>query len=231
MRAMMCLVLFCFAMSYRPQAAGTLLESVDHIVYAAPDLQAGIDAVDRLLGVRATPGGSHPGRGTRNALVALGPASYIEIIGPDPDQPPPANGRPFGIDTLKAPKLVRWAMKGKDLDRIVTDARGRGVMLGAVAAGSRARPDGVLLKWRYTDPQTVVADGIVPFVIDWGATPHPAATAAPGARLVGLRAEHPDAARVQRMLAALGVDLQVERGAQPALVAMIDSPKGRVDLR
>ncbi len=200
-------------------------------MYATPDLQRGIDAIEKLIGVRASPGGQHPGRGTRNALVALGPASYIEIIGPDPEQPPPDSARPFGIDSLQEPRLVAWAMKGQDLDRFAADARQRGVALGAVTAGSRRRTDGLLLQWRYTDPHTVLADGLVPFVIDWGSTPHPAATAAAGASLAGLRAEHPDPGRVVRLLEALGVGLQVSRADRPALIATIQGPRGRVELR
>src|SRR5438132_281047 len=99
-----------------------LAARVDHIVYATPDLQAGIDALEKRLGIRATAGGRHPGRGTQNALIALGPATYIEIIGPDPDQPKPAAGRPFGLDALAAPKVMAWAAKAHNLDQIVADA-------------------------------------------------------------------------------------------------------------
>jgi glyoxalase-like protein len=215
----------------QPEQAADLLRRVDHLVYATPDLDAGIARIERQLGVRAVIGGSHPGRGTRNALVALGSASYLEIIGPDPAQPAPEGGRPFRIDTLTAPSLVAWAAKGERLEDLAAAARRGGVGLGEVIAGRRARPDGVVLTWRYTDPKTVVADGLVPFFIDWGASPHPATSAAPGARLVDLRAEHPDPDAVLRVLRAIEIPLHVDRGPAPALIATIAGPRGRVELR
>ena len=208
-----------------------LLTRLDHLVYATPDLQLGIDAIEKQLGVKATAGGQHPGLGTRNALVALGATSYLENIGPDLEQPKPSGPRRFGIDDLRAPKIVRWVVKSNDLDGISSRAAKGNVNLGALASGSRKRPDGVLLAWRYTDPAVVVADGLVPFVIDWGTSPHPALTAARGATLVQLRAEHPDAPRVRTMLEALGLDLQVSQASASAIIATIDSPKGRIELR
>jgi len=208
-----------------------LLARVDHLVYATTDLNRGVDEIEKLLGVRATPGGHHPGRGTRNALISLGPTAYLEIIAPDPEQPNPKTPRPFGIDELKKSRLVAWAAKGVDLERLRDEAKRKGAPLGEVLSGSRRRPDGVLLSWRYTDPQAVLADGIVPFFIDWGESPHPARTAAQGASLIALRAEHPDAQHTQRLLREIGLDLPVQSGATPALVALIDSPRGRVELR
>jgi hypothetical protein len=204
---------------------------LDHLVYATPDLDLGITTIEKLLGVRATPGGQHPGLGTRNALVALGPSSYLEIIGPDPDQPAPAGRRRFGIDELKAPRIVRWVAKSNDLETVAVTAARKGVKLGPVTPGSRRRPDGVVLAWRYTDPNVVEAEGLIPFFIDWGTSPHPSATAARGATLLQVRAEHPDAMRVQKILEALGLDLRVQKGSAPAIIATIDSPKGRVELR
>ena len=210
---------------------GGLLATVDHLVYATPELQAGIDRIESALGLRATPGGQHPGRGTRNALLSLGPGTYLEIIGPDPEQPTPAQPRPFGIDDLKEPRLVTWAAKGKELERFAREAGRGGVKLGEVISGSRQRADGVVLLWRYTDPRTVVADGIVPFFIDWGKTPHPAGTATQGAMLIGLRGEHPDSEQVQKNLNRLGLDLRVQPGPRAALIATVSAPRGRVELR
>jgi hypothetical protein len=208
-----------------------LLAQIDHLVYATPDLDLGVKTIETILGVRATPGGQHPGMGTRNALAALGPASYLEIIGPDPDQPKPSGSRRFGIDDLKAPRLIGWVAKSRELEAVSAKAAALGIPLGAVIPGSRKRPDGVVLSWRYTDPNTVAADRLVPYFIDWGSSPHPSATAARGATLVQLRAEHPDAARVQKMLDTLGLALHVDKGSAPALIATIDSPRGRVELR
>jgi hypothetical protein len=210
---------------------GGVLAQVDHLVFATPDLALGIDTAEKLFGVRATPGGQHPGEGTRNALIALGPTSYFEIIGPDPEQPAPARGRRFGIDEIKAPRLTTWVAKGKTLAQFAADAKAHGVDLGAVIPGSRKRPDGVVLSWTYTDPRVVLADRLVPYLIDWGTSPHPSATAAKGVTLLSLRAEHPDADRVQAMLTQLGLALAVTRGPKPSLIATFDSPKGRVELK
>ena len=204
---------------------------LDHLVYATPDLNLGIDTIEKVLGVRATPGGQHPGLGTRNALVALGPTSYLEIIGPDPEQPKPAGPRRFGIDELKAPRIVRWVAKSSDLETVAANAAQKNVKLGPVIPGSRRRPDGVVLSWRYTDPNVVEANGLIPFFIDWGTSPHPSATAARGATLLQVRAEHPDAMRVQKMLDALGLDLRVQKGSAAAIIATIEGARGRVELR
>ena len=226
MRAALVILLATFALA--APAPDAVLTQVDHLVYATPDLALGIETAEKLFGVRATPGGQHPGEGTRNALIALGPTSYLEIIGPDPAQPKPERGRRFGIDEIAAPHLTTWVAKGKRLDAFAADAKAHGVNLGAVIPGSRKRPDGVVLSWTYTDPRVVLADRLVPYLIDWGASPHPSVTAARGVTLLSLRAEHPDAERVQKMLRQLGLDLVVTRGPRPALVATFESPKGRV---
>lgn len=61
-----------------PEARG-----MDHLVAAVPVLDEGVDAVERLTGVRATPSGSHPGWGKSNVLIRLGAPEdlcYLEFI-------------------------------------------------------------------------------------------------------------------------------------------------------
>ena len=206
-----------------------LLTRIDHLVYATPDLDHGVEEIERLFGIHAAPGGQHPGRGTRNALLALGSTSYLEIIGPDPDQPRPKDPRPFGIDELNVSRLVTWSIKGQNLDEFRREALRNGVHLGEVKSGSRRRMDGTELSWQVTDYG--VTNGIVPFFIDWGVSPHPAGSAAQGASLFEFRAEHPHPSHVQQLLKGLAVDLKVARGSSPTLIATIDCPRGRVELR
>jgi hypothetical protein len=202
----------------------------DHLIYAVPDLDRALDELHARLGARAAVGGRHPGEGTRNALLSLGPACYLEILAPDPGQPPP--GRPLwlGLEGLSGPRLIAWAVRARDLDRIVRRARSSGVSLGEAIEGSRRRADGVLLTWRFTDPHAVVAEGLVPFLIDWGGSPHSAASAPGGVSLLALRGEHPDPAGVARMLDVLGVDLPIARAPRPALIASLQTRSGRVEL-
>jgi hypothetical protein len=232
MRAMLWLLLALSLTASRTLAQGTgYLGQVDHLLYATPNLDLGISTIEKLLGVRATTGGQHLGFGTRNALIALGPLIYLEIIGPDPEQPKPSGPRRFGIDDLKEPKLIGWVSRATDLGALVVRARAQGIALGDALSGSRKRPDGTSLMFGYTDPSAVLEHRLIPYFMDWGTSPHPATTSPQGARLVALRAEHPDPGRIERMLRALGLDLPVTRGPEPMIIATVEGPKGRVELR
>jgi hypothetical protein len=114
---------------------------------------------------------------------------YLEIIGPDPEQPKPTGPRRFGIDDLKEPKLIGWVSRASALDALVARARAQGIALGDALSGGRKRPDGTTLTWRYTDPSVILEHRLIPYFMDWGTSPHPATTAAKGARLVALRSE------------------------------------------
>ncbi len=208
----------------------SLLSRIDHLVYASPDLERGVDHLHALLGVRATPGGRHPGWGTRNALIALGESTYLEIIGPDPDQGMPSPDLRFGIGDLDQPALVSWAVGTEELEQVVKDAQRRGLDLGPISEGKRKQTDGTLLSWRLTAHRPSPG-GLIPFFIDWGQTTSPALGAAQGCSLRELGGIHPAPEEIRLKLAGLGLDLPIDRGAVPGLVAILDTPKGRVELR
>jgi Glyoxalase-like domain len=189
--------------------------TLDHLVYATPDLDASVRRIAELTGVMPAEGGSHPGLGTRNRLLGLGELRYLEIIGPDPDQRTPDRPRPFGIDDLTAPRLTAWAIRAADIEARVARARTLGYDPGPIEPLARRTPDGELLRWRLTVPY----DTVVPFLIDWGRTPHPARHL-PVVPLTSFAAAHPEPDGVRRRLAALGVELEVRQG-EAGLTAVV----------
>lgn len=200
-------------------------------MYSTTDLEKSIADLEKCLGVRAALGGQHPGRGTHNALIALSDRSYLEIVGPDPAQPRTPVPRWFGIDTITTPGLIAWAAKGTALTGLAAEAARRGVSLGPVVSGNRQGSNGFSLYWQFTDPANVIADGLMPFFIDWGDSPHPAASAPRGPALVSLRGQHPEPTVVERALAAVGIDLPIERGPRPMLLATMKTDYGQIELR
>lgn len=229
--SLICALLLVLSKTNGAEPPDTELSLVDHLVYATTDLDAGIAAIEALTGIRAVAGGSHPGLGTRNALISLGPSSYLEIIAPDPAQVSYRSPRIFQIDAIDEPRLVTWAAKTSDVGRLADIVFADGQRVGAAASGEREQPDGATLRWQFTDPSKELANGIVPFFIDWGDSPHPAGNAPGGASLVSLAAEHPDPDGVRTMLEALGIDIEVTPAERPALIAILETPKGRVELR
>ena len=52
---------------------------LDHLMYAVPDLELGMQQIHELTGIKPVMGGSHPGVGTRNALLSFSADQYLEI--------------------------------------------------------------------------------------------------------------------------------------------------------
>lgn len=205
---------------HRPAPPGT-----DHLVYAVPDLAAGVRDLEARLGARQTAGGSHPGLGTRNSLLRIGDRVYLEVVGPDPEQPAPPGGLWFSGGPAPLPALVTWAVRSADLDGLAAGPCGH--LLGPVRSMSRTRPGGERIAWTLTMPgKPLRRQGIVPFFIDWGDTPHPCADLPDrGVRLVRLSGRHPDPGAVRRDLDRLGVALGVMAG-RAGLVAVLETPAG-----
>ena len=154
----------------------------------------------------------------RMLLLSLGPQVYLEVMAPDEAPIDGGKPRPFGLDTLKAPRLVTWAVRADNLDRVKKVADGQQVDLGEVREGRHQRPDGVLLQWEMTDLTKDRMGGPLPFYINWGKSPHPAVSAPKGCILRVLRIFHPEADQVNAHLAAFGIEFTVDR-RQAGMVA------------
>eukprot|EP00966_Prymnesium_polylepis_P007618 174893-Prymnesium_polylepis.1 len=177
---------------------------VDHLVYTCAKLEDGVQAMERLTGVRASAGGSHPGIGTHNALFSLGDDVYFEIIAPDPSQPTPASPRPFSLDDpSRHNQLVAFAVhpdaaREASIELLAATMQLAGEPPGSIHGMSRKKPDGSELQWRLTPLSR--AAGPRPWVIDWGASKTPAQTTPTGCSLVGLTCYGRNATKMDKLL-------------------------------
>ncbi|NND74128.1 MAG: VOC family protein [Ilumatobacter sp.] len=209
---------------------------IDHLVVAVPRLDDAIDEFEAATGVRPAAGGAHVGLGTHNALVSFG-SGYVELIAPDPRQPDPPGGRPFGIDDLDNRRLVTFAVRpapGGTIDDVCRSASTAGYEPGEPVAMSRRTPDGELLQWRLTFPRTswsgIDLHGTVPFVIDWGDTPMPSSTAPGGLELSAVRIGHRDHETIAAAHRALDVAVDLGDADRPGCAARLSGPAGHLDV-
>jgi hypothetical protein len=205
---------------------------LDHLVFAVSDLDAGRRWLRDATGVAPAIGGAHPGRGTHNALASVGSA-YVELIARDPEQPDPDGPLPFGLDGFDGDGLVAFAVRpddGESIDDIVGRARAGGYDPGQVLSMSRRRPDGFELNWRNTLPPAV-AGGVVPFLIDWGSTDMPSATAPGGLELTSFGMRHPEPDAIRAAHEAMGFAVDVGADESAGLFATLRGTAGTVSLR
>jgi glyoxalase-like protein len=205
---------------------------LDHILLGINNLNHGIAWMEERSGVRAVFGGVHPGRGTRNALLSLGPRRYLEIIAPDPAQAAAGPGHEL-LERLRAmqePRLVGWAAHTGDLAGVAQKAAAAGIAIETPRDGSRARPDGKTLRWKSFSLKEDYA-GVLPFFIEWSAdSVHPSQDAPSGCTLQHFFVESPAVKDVRLVAGKLGLDLDVKPGKKPFLGARIAGKKGAFEL-
>ena len=133
---------------------------IDHVLYAVTDLDAAATRFEEDLGLFSIPGGPHPGWGTANRIVPLGP-DYLELVGVVDREAAEASS--FGRLVLEAGDgLVGWSIGTDDLDGVAS-------RLGLeIVRGKRKRPDGVRLTWRAAGIEEAMrSHGALPFFIQW----------------------------------------------------------------
>ena len=203
---------------------------LDHLVWAVPDLEQGVERLHDAIGTEPTEGGRHVGLGTANYLVGLDADAYLEVVGPDASQPQPGVERPFGIDRLQGrPRLVTFAVRVDDIEASAEALARAGFDPGPSFAMQRALPSGGVLSWRLTRVSEW-GGGVVPFLIEWGDNVHPSQSCASHARLDQLRAQHPDRERVREVWSAMGLQHVVSPGPVARLEATITGPRGSTRL-
>jgi len=203
---------------------------VDHIMWGARDLDEGIAFIEARTGVRAVFGGVHPKRGTRNALLSLGPRQYLEIISLDPAQRNVRDQWAIALENLAAPRILTWAAGTRDIQALDRKVRAAGLETSGIIAGSREKPDGTVLRWKTLSVGGHDGD-VVPFVIEWDAgSAHPSVDSPAGCTIRALRLEHPDPGKTNRFLEALGLQVRARQGPRAGIAALLSTPRGDVEL-
>ncbi|HEY6970842.1 MAG TPA: VOC family protein [Candidatus Angelobacter sp.] len=205
---------------------------LDHILLGVNDLDHGIDWMQQRSGVRAMFGGVHPGRGTRNALLSLGPHRYLEIIAADPQQANAISGNDMvnRLRALREPRLVSWASHTDDLTTLAQKAAAAGIAIEKPRDGSRVRPDGKTLRWRSFALKNDF-DGVLPFFIEWDRNSiHPSQDAPAGCTLEHFLIESPAVEEVRTVAGKLGLEVELKLAKTPALRARIIGKKGAFEI-
>ena len=205
--------------------------TVDHIIVVVGDLRDGSRQFQEMTGVEPVFGGRHTGAGTQNALVGLGPQSYLEILAPQIDGELRESAEwLLAFDSLTP---MGFAVSTTDMAGTVARLQSHSYGTSEPAPGSRSLPDGETLMWTtmgITDPGIAGA----PFIIEWGATsPHPATTSPGGCTLRSLKVFSPQKVALDRLFTALGLEVVAEDATDQNTSYQIelDCPKGTILLK
>ncbi|SMR83221.1 Glyoxalase-like domain-containing protein [Aliiroseovarius halocynthiae] len=202
------------------------LGEVDHLVVSSATLSEGIAFIEDLLGVSMSEGGDHPLMGTHNALLSLGPATYLEVIAINPEADAPDHARWFDLDYFTGPaRLTNWALRVPNLHQALQRApEGSGDEL------HLSRGD---LRWDMAVP----ADGRLPFagcapgLLSWNGDMPAPRLPDHGLRLAALEITHPEAEALAVALRPLVEDTRISlHSGDPGITAWIDTPAGLVQL-
>jgi Glyoxalase-like domain len=206
------------------------MAAIDHVLLAVSDLDLGAETLRARYGLTAMPGGRHPGAGTANMIVPLGD-DYLELIAVVDAEEAARNplSRRVSDAVERGATFATWAVRVPDLDEVSERLRAVGTPTSGPHAGSRRRPDGVLLQWRTLH----VGDGLepaIPFFLEWNvpAGEHPGAAEVehPAGRVllrgVRLVSREPRALE-DRLRELLGeeIPLQVGEGDRDQLAAVV----------
>ena len=129
---------------------------IDHVMICVPDLPRGIEQYNKL-GFNIYPGGTHPGKGTHNAIAFLRD-DYVELLAiRDPAEQQAASGpRSPGTglaDFIANGGGIRYiVLQSDDLAADVAAMRKRGVDVGDAIEGGRRAPTGQELRWKVALP-------------------------------------------------------------------------------
>ena len=200
---------------------------IDHIVYGVEDLDEAIVMFKSKYGMDAIIGGRHLRQGTKNALVNLGDGCYLELLAKDHENKLSESDVWMGMDYLSQPKIIRWALKSKDLIKEQKVSKSYNPSMGGLQDGRRKKVDGTVLKWELLMPLSSPEVELFPFFVDWSkSTTHPTTEMPIGGSLQSIAFFHPNPALILPSIKELGLKMDIQQADQIQIQATIIGPKG-----
>lgn len=207
------------------------MRTIDHLVYAVPDLEKAMDNFENLTGIRPVFGGYHTTRGTKNAVVNLGNKCYLEILAIDETNKNSSVPRWMGVDFIKEAQMTRWALKSEDLEKDSTILKKYNTNFGEMSGGERKTAEDKLLKWKMILPLAAPAIDLAPFMCDWKESEaHPTDGLPQQCELMNLHFTHSSPNLALQLFSELGIHSNVLKGKSAKIFAEINTPKGIIKL-
>lgn len=210
-----------------------MIIGLDHIVYAVPNLEKGMDMIERNFGVRPVYGGQHKNQGTHNALLNLHNGSYLELIAIDKQNTIVKPPRWMGVDLITEPTITRWAVRSDNIKEDIDLFKRLQIPVGKILAGSRKKLDGSTLSWEMSAPSSQAKVDPLPFIVDWKDSVHPSQSLPQVCLLVYFAISHPESASMKTLFSELGVKSFpsfIEQSTTISMTISLNSPEGVVSL-
>ena len=207
-----------------------LLENnfLDHVVLAAPELEAAIQEFQDKTGIVPMVSGNIKGLGIKTARVSFEGSSFLEIIAPDPEQSGPIGTllRSTGLTGLVP---FHWAIRTTNAEALAPEVVKLGYTPDCIGM-TGAKQDGTPRKWEQLYLYGHRMRGMCPFFINWDNSDHPCETMPIVGELIGVTIRAPGDDLIHKLIDHTGsTGFKLEKGS-PHFEITFDTPEGEVTL-
>ncbi len=144
---------------------------LDHVLIAAPNVDAAAEQLSRTLGLVFAPPSYHSGSVTYNRMARFANGTSLELLGiTSHEQPATVGGAAHDFSYFdNGPSQFGFALRSDNLPALVAQSRERGGSLSEPQYGGARLPDGSLRSWMSSHPTEIQDEQflVVPFVIQY----------------------------------------------------------------
>jgi hypothetical protein len=233
MRSIQALFLVCglaiFSTSLIAQACPDKDISLDHVIWAVPDLAAYALKFEEMTGVKPQYGGEHTNGVTANYLVALGACTYLEIVGPKSGIDLSVFGDAAG--KYRRTAIIGFAFGAQNIEGTRQVFAAKDITTGAPREGGRNKPDGSYVGWRTINyPSLDFGSDSLVFAIEWLTQPHPATTSPKGVGIEKLSISGVSNDGLQAISQQYAMPIEFTGVGEVNFTLTLSTPKGEVVL-